>query len=174
MTTAAEVIVKLTRHVPHFPSEGVQFADLTPVFADPQGLKLVIDELARLSPVVDIVAGIDARGFLLGSAVAVMLGTGVLAVRKAGKLPPPVYSQSYALEYGESTLEIPAEGINLKDQRVLVIDDVLATGGTALATVGLLKKCGAQVVAVAVVLELADLGGREKVDPTPVLSLAQS
>ncbi len=160
MTTAAERVRALTRTVPDFPVDGVQFADLTPVLADARGLALVVDELAR-GQRCDLVAAVDARGFLLGSGVALALGVGVLAVRKAGKLPPPVHAQSYALEYGEATLEVPGVDIDLSGRRVLVVDDVLATGGTLAATVSLLRRCGAQVTGVGVVLEIPGLGGRD-------------
>ena len=116
-------------------------------------------------------AGIDARGFLLGAAVATRLGKGVLAVRKGGKLPPPVHGETYALEYGTATLEIPADGMELAGLRVVVIDDVLATGGTMAAAVQLLRNGGATVTGAAVVLELAALDGRAKLPDLPVTSL---
>lgn len=164
---AVECIRRLARHVPDFPEPGVLFTDLTPVFADGGALRAITRALA--APVdgeVDLVAGIDARGFLLGSGVALELGTGVLAVRKQGKLPPPVHSQEYSLEYGSATLEVPAEAVVLAGRRVLVIDDVLATGGTLRATVDLLERCGATVAAVAAVAEVPGLGGREKLAGT--------
>lgn len=166
-------IRRLTRHVNDFPDAGVMFADLTPVFADGPALRAVIEALAApFLGQADMVAGIDARGFLLGSGVALGLSTGVLAVRKKGKLPPPVHSQDYALEYGESTLEIPADAIDLLGRRVVVVDDVLATGGTLLATVNLLRRCGAEVVGVAVVLEVPGLGGREALQGENLVVLA--
>ncbi|WP_372497898.1 adenine phosphoribosyltransferase [Tomitella fengzijianii] len=160
---AVEDIRRLARQVPDFPQPGVLFTDLTPVFADGPALRSIMRAMA--APVagrVDLVAGIDARGFLLGAGVALELGTGVLAVRKKGKLPPPVHSQEYALEYGSATLEVPAEAISLKGRRVLVVDDVLATGGTLRASVDLLVRCGATVESVAVVSEVPGLGGRER------------
>jgi adenine phosphoribosyltransferase len=159
---AATVIEALMREVPDFPEPGIQFKDLTPVLADAHGLAAITDALAEVAEGADLVAGIDARGFLLGAAVATRLGTGVLAVRKGGKLPPPVHSQTYVLEYGTATLEIPADGI---------IDDVLATGGTVAATVKLLELGGANVTAAAVVLELVALEGRARLDLVPVTSL---
>src|SRR5690242_6248357 len=129
MPSAAAVIAELTRNVADFPQPGVQFKDLTPVLADARGLAVVTDALAEAADGADLIAGIDARGFLLGAAVALKLGTGVLAVRKGGKLPPPVHAERYDLEYGSATLEIPADGIDMTGRRVLVIDDVLATGG---------------------------------------------
>ena len=115
-TTAREALDALTRHVPGFPAEGVVFEDLTPVFADADAFRLVIDELAQFCKQLDgeVVAGLDARGFLVGSAVAYSLGQGCLAVRKKGKLPPPVITEEYTLEYGTAALEIPAEGIDIK------------------------------------------------------------
>jgi len=170
-TDVAAVIASLTREVADFPEPGVQFKDLTPLLADAHGLATVTSALAALAEGADLVAGIDARGFLLGAAVATKLGTGVLAVRKGGKLPPPVHSESYSLEYGTATLEVPADGIDLAGRKILIIDDVLATGGTVAATVRLLGKAGAVVTGAAVVLELSALGGREKLQGLPVTSL---
>ncbi len=113
MTEIARLIASMMREVPDFPEPGVQFKDLTPLLADAHGLAAVTDALAEVAEGADLVAGIDARGFLLGAAVALRLQTGVLAVRKGGKLPPPVHSETYALEYGTATLEIPADGIDL-------------------------------------------------------------
>lgn len=170
---AAGHIRRLTRHVQDFPNDGVSFADLTPVFADGPALSSVIGALAApFRGGVDLVAGIDARGFLLGSGMALELGTGVLAVRKQGKLPPPVHSQNYDLEYGQATLEIPAEAIDLVGRRVVVVDDVLATGGTLCATLSLLRRCGAEVVGIAVVLEVPGLGGREALRGESLVVLA--
>lgn len=170
-SAAAQAIASLTREVADFPEPGIQFKDLTPVLADPAGLATVTEALAEVADGCDMVAGIDARGFLLGAAVAIRLGTGVLAVRKGGKLPPPVFSETYTLEYGTATLEIPADGIDLTGKRVLVIDDVLATGGTVAATVKLLERAGAIVVGAAVLLELEALAGRAVVGELKVTSL---
>jgi adenine phosphoribosyltransferase len=173
--TAAEraerVIQTLMREVSDFPEPGIQFKDLTPVLADAGGLATVTDALTEVAAGNDLVAGIDARGFLLGAAVATRLGTGVLAVRKGGKLPPPVLGETYDLEYGSATLEIPADGIDLRGRDVIVVDDVLATGGTVEATVRLLERGGARVRAAAVVLELAALRGRDRLGDLPVTSL---
>ena len=168
-----EVIASLTRDVPDFPSPGIQFKDLTPLLADPDGLAVVTDALAGLASGAELIAGIDARGFLLGAAVATRLGTGVLAVRKGGKLPPPVFSETYTLEYGTATLEIPAEGVELAGRNVVIVDDVLATGGTLAATARLLDNAGAEVSGAVVVLELTGLRGRDAVAPLPVSSLYQ-
>ena len=167
----AAVIASLTREVADFPEPGIQFKDLTPLLADAHGLATVTSALAALAEGADLVAGIDARGFLLGAAVATKLGTGVLAVRKGGKLPPPVHSESYSLEYGTATLEVPADGIDLVGRKIVIIDDVLATGGTVAATVRLLGKAGAVVTGAAVLLELSALGGRDKLQGLPVTSL---
>jgi adenine phosphoribosyltransferase len=167
----AELVAALTRTVPDFPEPGVLFRDLTPVLADDRGFAAVTEALTQIVDGVDLVAGIDARGFLLAGAVAHRLGVGVLAVRKGGKLPPPVHSRSYTLEYGSATLEIPAGVIDLAGRRVAVIDDVLATGGTVAAARDLLTDAGADVTGAAVVLELSALGGRELLNPLAVRSL---
>ena len=167
------VVDKLMRRGADFPSSGVQFCELTPVLADPDGFDAVVRGLLSGHEIgtVDYVAGLDARGFLLAGAVAVRLHTGVLAIRKAGKLPPPVPSRSYELEYGAATLELPADGLDLRGKRVLVVDDVLATGGTLGAAVGLLDDCGAVVVGLSVVLEVPGLGGRDRLADTPLTCL---
>ncbi|WP_072801936.1 adenine phosphoribosyltransferase [Rhodococcoides yunnanense] len=172
VSSAEENIDRLVRWADDFPVAGVRFADLTPVFADAEGLSSIIDALAVSGEGADLVAGIDARGFLLGAGVALALGSGVLAVRKAGKLPPPVVSRRYELEYGAAELEIP-EAIDVSGRRILVVDDVLATGGTIAATVALLRSRGAEVVGAAVVLEIAALGGRAKFDGYPLTYLKQ-
>ena len=149
-SAAAAAVGRLTRWADDFPVPGVRFADLTPVFADAAGFAAVVSALAEVGPDVDLIAGIDARGFLLGGGVATARGCGLLAVRKGGKLPPPVLSREYDLEYGTARLEV-------------IIDDVLATGGTLAAAADLVVAAGATVVATAVVLELSFLGGRDKV-----------
>ena len=169
--TVADVVAALTREVADFPVPGVAFKDLTPVFADAAGLTAVIDALAAVADGADLVAGIDARGFLLAGGVADRLGLGALAVRKGGKLPPPVLSETYQLEYGHAVLEIPADGLTLTGRRVVIVDDVLATGGTLAATLRLLRRAGAEVVVAAVVLELGGLDGRDAVAPLQVHSL---
>ncbi|MFE3293305.1 adenine phosphoribosyltransferase [Rhodococcus sp. NPDC059234] len=170
-TRAAADLTRLTRWVDDFPEPGVQFADVTPVFADANAFRDIVDALASVGAGADLVAGIDARGFLLGAGVALELGAGVLAVRKAGKLPPPVLGREYSLEYGTARLEIPADGLDLRGRRVLVIDDVLATGGTLGAAAELLADAGAEVLGVAVVLEIEVLGGRDRLTKHPVTSL---
>ncbi|WP_084501908.1 adenine phosphoribosyltransferase [Nocardia xishanensis] len=170
---AAELVERLTRWRDDFPTPGVRFADLTPVFADPEGFRAVIDCLAACAPDADLVAGVDARGFLLGAGVAATLGTGVLAVRKAGKLPPPVLTREYSLEYGTAALEIPGDGVDLKGRRVLLLDDVLATGGTLAAAADLFVSAGAEIVSAAVVLELSFLEGRSRQGDYPLTSIVR-
>ncbi len=169
--SVADLIASLTREVADFPTAGVEFKDLTPLFADRRGLAAVTDALAGVASGADLIAGIDARGFLIGGALAIRLGTGVLAIRKGGKLPPPVRATEYQLEYGTARLEIPAEGIELAGRNVVIVDDVLATGGTVAAAHRLLEQAGARVTTAAVVLELTALGGRNVVAPLPVHSL---
>jgi adenine phosphoribosyltransferase len=170
--TAADLVAALTRQVADFPSAGIQFKDLTPLFADARGLAAITDELAEVASGADLIAGIDARGFLLGGALAARLGTGVLAIRKGGKLPPPVRTEEYQLEYGTASLQLPVDGIDLSGRSVVLVDDVLATGGTVAAAHRLLERAGAQVRLAAVVIELAGLGGRELVAPLPVHTVA--
>jgi adenine phosphoribosyltransferase len=163
------LVAELLRAVPDFPKPGIRFWDLTTVLADPRGLaattRLLGEPLAETA--VDVVVGIEARGFLLGAAVAQALGLGIVPVRKQGKLPAVAASRSYELEYGSATLEVPA-GVLGAGARALLVDDVLATGGTALAACELLEACGARVASLSVVLELPELDGRSRLDGRPL------
>lgn len=174
--TAREALAEKMRYVQDFPEKGVLFEDLTPVLADGAALKVVIAEMAEASKNLgaDMIGGLDARGFLLGSAVAYEMGLGILAIRKKGKLPPPVISQEYSLEYGTAALEIPAEGMNLEGKSVVLVDDVLATGGTLGAARELIERAGGTVAGCVVVLEVSGLGGRERLDGLPLVVLNQS
>jgi adenine phosphoribosyltransferase len=151
------------RHVPDFPKAGILFYDVTTLLQDREGFQLAVEAMAapHLNQQVDLVVGIESRGFIFGSALADRLKTGFAPVRKAGKLPSKTRSASYSLEYGNDSLEIH-EDAAAKGQRVLIVDDLLATGGTAAATVGLVKALGAEVVGVQFLIELAGLGGRQK------------
>jgi adenine phosphoribosyltransferase len=157
----------LVRDVPDFPKPGVVFKDITPLLAAPDALRTVVEALADHGrdpdgrTTVDKVVGIEARGFILAAPVALALGAGFVPVRKRGKLPGPTYEVSYALEYGEETLAVHRDGLDAGD-RVLVVDDVLATGGTVAATADLVRRCGASVDHVAVMLELSFLHGRDR------------
>jgi adenine phosphoribosyltransferase len=157
---------RLIRDVPDFPKPGVVFKDITPLLADHEGFTGVVEALAAAGRdetgqvVVDKVVGMEARGFILAAPVALALGTGFVPVRKAGKLPGPVHAVSYALEYGEATLEVQQEAFS-PGERVLLVDDVLATGGTAVASRELVEECGVHVHALAVLLELSFLSGRD-------------
>ncbi|WP_273412651.1 adenine phosphoribosyltransferase [Corynebacterium appendicis] len=174
--TAREALAEKMRYVQDFPEQGVLFEDLTPVLADGAALKVVIAEMAAASKNLgaDMIGGLDARGFLLGSAVAYEMGLGILAIRKKGKLPPPVISQEYSLEYGTAALEVPAEGMNIEGKSIVLVDDVLATGGTLAAARELIERAGGTVAGCVVVLEVSGLGGRERLDGLPLVVLNQS
>ena len=164
------LITTLVRDIPDYPQRGVVFKDITPLLADGQAFGAVIDALAAAYGPVDKVAGIEARGFILAAPVALRLGAGFVPVRKKGKLPGATLAQDYQLEYGTATVEVLADAFDPAD-RVLVIDDVLATGGTARATADLVHRAGAQVVGIAVLLELSFLGGRARLADIPVSAL---
>ena len=155
----------LIRIIPDFPKPGILFRDITPMLADPQGLGLAVELMANpfRGKNIDLVVGAESRGFIFGTAVACCLSAGFGLIRKPGKLPRNRVSKAYELEYGTNTLEIHAEDIT-PGQKVLICDDVLATGGTMKASVELVEELGGQVVGVAVLIELAALGGREKIN----------
>ena len=155
----AERVRALVRDIPDYPEPGVVFKDITPLLADGPAFSAVIDHLAGCAGEIDLVAGIEARGFIFGAPVAHALGVGFLPVRKAGKLPHVTLQTSYDLEYGSASIEIHADSVS-PGTRVLVIDDVLATGGTAAATARLLEEAGGVVTRLAFLLEISALGGR--------------
>jgi adenine phosphoribosyltransferase len=166
----AESLLARIRDVPDYPQPGIVFKDITPLLADGAALAEVVAQLAAGHEGVDKVAGIEARGFILAAPVACSLGAGFVPVRKHGKLPYKTYAQSYALEYGSATIEIHIDAFAPGD-RVLIVDDVLATGGTAAATAELVRRSGATVQGVNVLLELGFLAGRERLADLPVRSL---
>ncbi len=154
---------KLIRNVPDFPKKGILFRDITTLLKDPQGLKECANALydAARNQKIDKVVGIDSRGFIFGGTLAYMLNCGFVLVRKPGKLPSGTLSQSYTLEYGEDTLEIHKDSIN-PGERILLHDDLLATGGTARAACDLIEKAGGKIVQVSFIVELSFLHGRDK------------
>jgi adenine phosphoribosyltransferase len=183
------LIAGLAVDVPDFPSPGIVFRDLTPVFADGPAFRRMVDGLASPAafdpraaalagadahpvgdPGFDVVVGVEARGFLLAAAVALEAGVGVVPVRKAGKLPRERIAADYALEYGTATLELHTDAIR-PGERVLLVDDVLATGGTLQAAVALIEQLGGVLTAISVVIELAALGGRQRIAPHSVHAL---
>ena len=159
------------RDIPDFPKPGILFRDITPLLADPVAFHATVDRVVvRYRDRVDVVLGIESRGFLVGAAVAYGLGTGLAVVRKPGKLPYQTHSASYELEYGTDRLEIHLDAV-ARGHRVLIVDDLLATGGTASAAVELVRRCGGQVVACAFVIELGALNGRKRLGDLEVFSL---
>jgi adenine phosphoribosyltransferase len=158
----AELLRSHVREVPDFPEPGVLFRDITPLLADGPAFGALIDGLAeRYRGRIDAVAGLESRGFILAAPLAHALGVGMITVRKAGRLPGPVIGVDYSLEYGTARLELRAETVT-DGSRVLIIDDVLATGGTAAAAIELIEGSGGTVVALVMLLELAALGGRSR------------
>ena len=157
----AALLTPLIREVPDFPHPGVLFRDLAPVFADATAFRAAVNALVAPAQQIDVVVGVEARGFLLGAGAAYALGTGVIGVRKPGKLPVVCDREGYELEYGVASLEL-AHGVLRLGQRALVVDDVLATGGTVVATCALVERAGAIVEDIAVLLEIAALRGRDR------------
>lgn len=168
----SESLKSLIRDVPDFPRSGILFRDITPLLANPSGLALAIELLANpyRSMRIDRVIGAESRGFIFGTAVACCLSAGFVPVRKPGKLPSARVSMSYDLEYGKDALEIHSDAV-LRGQRVLIVDDLLATGGTMKACIDLVKQLGGQVIGAAVLIELADLHGRDRLGEIEVHSV---
>jgi adenine phosphoribosyltransferase len=171
----ASLITAHVRDVPDYPQPGVMFKDITPLLADPEAFSAVIDGLAGTyhgegGGAVDKVAGIEARGFILAAPVALRMGAGFVPVRKKGKLPSATFAEEYDLEYGSATLEVHQDAFQPGD-RVLVVDDVLATGGTARATASLIQRAGGTVTAFAFLMELSFLHGRDKLPGLELRSL---
>lgn len=169
--TVAEIAAAI-RNVPDFPRPGIQFKDITPVLADARLLAATMDHLTEgVAPgAVDAVVGIDARGFIFAAAAAVKLGAGFVPVRKRGKLPWRTFEEEYALEYGHAAVAMHVDAL-LPGARVLLVDDLLATGGTAAAAANLVRKLGGEIVQAAFVIELAFLNGRARLGGLPVRSL---
>lgn len=158
--TRSERIARLIRNIPDFPQPGIQFKDITALLGSPAGLSDAVNEMLEASPNdVDAVAGIESRGFIFAAPMALMLHVGLVPIRKPGKLPGPVYEEAFSLEYGTETLTIHQDALQ-SGQRVLLVDDLLASGGTLVAASKLIRRTGAEVVHTTVLLELAGLNGR--------------
>lgn len=153
----------LIRTVPDYPKTGIQFRDITTLLKDPKGLQLLVDGLADqyANQKIEKVIGIEARGFVIGAAVAYKLGVGFVPIRKSGKLPAQTFQQEYALEYGSDVMEIHQDAI-VEGEWVLLIDDLIATGGTAMAAVSLIEQLGGKIAGCAFVIDLPDLGGMQR------------
>jgi len=162
------------RDIPDFPKPGILFRDITPLLADPEGLRYTLEELARRCGElnVDRVVGIESRGFIFGVSVAYLLKRGFVPVRKAGKLPAAVHAVEYDLEYGTDRLEMHEDALQPGD-RVLIVDDLLATGGTAKATADLIQKGGGELAGFGFIVELSGLKGRSKLPDAPIVSLIE-
>jgi adenine phosphoribosyltransferase len=162
------------RHVPDFPKQGILFYDVTTLLRDPEGFKLAIDTMAEpyRNQGISLVVGIESRGFILGAAVADRIGAGFVPVRKVGKLPSVTVRASYDLEYGSDSLEMHQDAIH-SGQRVLIVDDLLATGGTARATVDLVRQVGGAVHGLTFLIELVELNGRKRLEGETVYAVLQ-
>ena len=171
---APETLKSKIRHVPDFPKAGILFYDVTTLLRDREGLRLALEGMSRPfeGRGIDLVVGIESRGFILGAAVADRLGAGFVPVRKLGKLPAQTVKATYALEYGTDSLEIHSDAIQ-PGQRIAVIDDLLATGGTAAATVGLVKQLGGTVTGIGFLIELVELNGRLRLPGENITALLQ-
>ncbi|NEO67341.1 MAG: adenine phosphoribosyltransferase [Moorea sp. SIO4G2] len=164
----------LIRDIPDFPKPGIVFRDITTLLRNPEGLRYTIDTLAQkfqeAGVRADYVVGMESRGFIFGPPIAYQLGAGFVPVRKPGKLPAPVYSAEYDLEYGTDKLEVHQDAFTPNSQ-VVIIDDLIATGGTAAATVNLVEQAGGQVVGLGFIIELRALGGRQQLPDVPLITL---
>jgi adenine phosphoribosyltransferase len=169
--TTPEDLKKYVRDVPDYPQKGIIFRDITPLLGDKNIFREVVELMSRqwVGDPPDLVAGIEARGFIPGAAIAVRLGAGFVPIRKTGKLPWMTVMESYELEYGTDQLEVHSDAVQ-PGQKLLIVDDVLATGGTASAAVRLMRKLGADVVGVQVLIELGYLGGRERLTDVRLVS----
>jgi adenine phosphoribosyltransferase len=158
-------IKSLIRTIPHYPKQGVQFRDITTLLKDPLGLKVTVDELFKryADQRIDKVVGVESRGFLVGAPLAYKLGVGFVPVRKGGKLPAETMGHDYELEYGSDRVEIHKDAIE-KGERILLVDDLIATGGTALASAALIEKLGGELVECAFIIDLISLGGRKRLE----------
>jgi adenine phosphoribosyltransferase len=164
VTAAGTRIKQLIRTIPDFPRPGIRFRDITPLLSNADGFRQVIHDLAdRYRGTVDKVAAIEARGFIFGAAIAHAIGVGFVPIRKPGKLPHTLIGHDYELEYGTNRVEIHVDGVGA-GERVVVIDDLLATGGTAAAAIALLERVGAHIVECAFVIDLVDVGGRARLE----------
>ena len=174
MPDATELLRSRVRDVPDFPRPGIVFKDITPLLGDPVAFSRVIDEIVvgLGRGTVDKVLGIEARGFIIAAPVAYHMAAGFVPIRKRGKLPWKTEEQTYQLEYGEETIEIHADAI-ARGERIAIVDDVLATGGTAAAAASLVERLGGTVVSMAFLIELAFLKGREKLEGYDIVSLLQ-
>lgn len=167
-----EQLKKIIRDIPNFPREGIIFKDITTLCKDPLSFQRMIDLFSHryLNKGIDYIVGVEARGFIIGSALAYKLGAGLIPVRKAGKLPHHTYKESYALEYGEDILEIHKDAIE-EGKNVLIVDDLLATGGTAEAVCKLVEKCGGNIFELAFLIELKELKGKDNLKGYEVFSM---
>ena len=160
-----KVLKDKIRTIPHFPKQGIMFRDITTLLKDAQGFRKVVDEFVqRYTGVdIDVIVGLEARGFILGGAVAHQLGKGFVPIRKAGKLPHDTVQHEYELEYGKDKIEIREDAIN-EGEKVLLVDDLIATGGTALAAANLITKLGGKLIECSFIIDLPDIGGRKKLE----------
>ena len=166
----------LIRDIPDFPKPGIMFRDITTLLRHPEGLRYTIDTLVQKCQEADLsadyVVGMESRGFIFGPLLAYKLGAGFIPVRKPGKLPAAVHRVEYELEYGMDTLEVHQDAFN-PDSRILIVDDLIATGGTAAATAKLVQQIGCELVGFGFIIELRDLGGRQKLPDVPVVTLIE-